>query len=193
MRSTLKNICVFCGSRAGKDGIYTSRAKELGQLFAQNNITLVFGGGSIGLMGAIADSVLEHGGSAIGVIPEKLDKKELAHPHLTELHVVKTMHQRKALMAELSDAFIAMPGGIGTFEELFEVATWNQLGFHSKPMGILNVRDYYKPMIALLDKSIQEGFVDDEYRDLFTISDDPQTLLNNIHQHKLPQSVLRKY
>ncbi len=192
-KNNIKTICVFCGSREGNLPIYTQKARELGYILAEHNITLVYGGGSIGLMGTIADAVLEKNGSVIGVIPKKLHHKELAHAHLTELHVVDTMHQRKALMAELSDAFIAMPGGIGTFEELFEMATWNQLGFQHKPMGLLNVNQYYTPLQKLLENAIQQGFVDPEYLQLFTIADEPLPLFQALLQHQLPPAILKKY
>lgn len=175
-------MCVFCGSSAGNIPEYIEKAVELGHLLAEQNITLVYGGGHVGLMGIIADAVLDRGGKVIGVIPEALERLELAHQGLTELHVVESMHQRKALMAEFADAFIAMPGGIGTFEEFFEVLTWTQLGIHNKPSGLLNVAGYYDPAVAQLDLAVANGFLKQEHRDLVLSDDDPATLLRKIEE-----------
>lgn len=148
-------------------------------LLAENGITIVYGGGSIGLMGVLADAALEAGGRVIGIIPVHLGEKEIAHAGLSELHVVRTMHERKALMMELSDAFIALPGGLGTLEELFEVLTWSQLGLHAKPCGLLNVRGYYDPLLALLDRAVEQGFLRREHRGLL-VDTDPAGLLEQL-------------
>jgi len=151
--------CVFCGSSAGTNPVYRAAATELGTALAQAGIELVYGGGHVGLMGAVADAVLAAGGTAIGVIPKTLAEREVAHTGLTELHVVESMHDRKALMAELSDGFVALPGGFGTFEEFCEVVTWVQLAIHVKPCHLLDVNGYYEPLIALFDRAVDEGFV----------------------------------
>ncbi|MEP6754008.1 MAG: TIGR00730 family Rossman fold protein, partial [Chthonomonadales bacterium] len=155
------SICVFCGSSPGANPVYLEAANEVGKYLADNGITLIYGGGQLGLMGAIADATLANGGKVIGVIPDALAVAEVAHARLTELHVVKTMHERKALMAELSDAFIALPGGFGTFEEYCEMLTWGQLDIHRKPVGLLNVNNYFDPLIQLFDHANSEGFIHD--------------------------------
>ena len=151
--------CVFCGSSAGTNPVYLAAATELGTALAQAGIELVYGGGHVGLMGAVADAVLAAGGTAIGVIPKALAAREVAHTGLTKLHVVESMHDRKALMAELSDGFVALPGGFGTFEEFCEAVTWVQLAIHLKPCHLLDVNGYYEPLIALFDRAVDEGFV----------------------------------
>lgn len=155
-------------------------------MLAQRGHGLVYGGGSVGLMGVVADAVLIGGGEVIGVIPEALATKELAHPNITIMHVVPSMHARKARMAELSDAFIAMPGGFGTFEELFEVITWAQLGIHRKPIGLLNVAGYFDPLMELVEHAIAEGFIKPEHRQLIVVCDQPATLLDNLAHHQMP-------
>lgn len=160
----MKNICVFCGSSYGADKIYEEQAKALGYLIASNGLQLVYGGGKVGLMGVIADEVLKHGGNAIGVIPAFLKDKEVGHTQLTEMHVVNSMHERKQLMAELSDAFIAMPGGLGTLEELAEISTWVQLELIKKPVGLLNVNGFYDPIIKQLDLMTSQGFIKEPNR-----------------------------
>src|SRR5262244_2605982 len=152
-------ICVFCGSSVGARPAYAAAAKKLGELMAKRGIGLVFGGGCIGLMGTIADAVLNNGGEAVGVIPDGLMQREIGHRGVTRLHVVETMHQRKALMADLSDAFIAMPGGYGTLEEFCEAVTWSQLGIQQKPCGLLNVERYWSGLLAVLDHAVDEKFV----------------------------------
>ncbi len=184
---TIKRICVFCGSSTGGDPAWRAAAAELGGLLAKRGIGLVFGGGSIGLMGVIADSVLAHGGEAIGVIPEMLAVREVAHDRLTKLHVVPGMHARKALMAELCDGFIAMPGGFGTYEELFEVITWAQLGIHEKPIGVLDVAGYFGPFRALVDGGVTSGFIRPEYRGLIVIETQPAALLDVMAAHEMPR------
>lgn len=173
----MQRICVFCGSQVGSNGLYRLAATDLGQLLVRHGYGLVYGGGHVGLMGVIADAVLASGGEVIGVIPESMVARELAHTGVTQLQVVPGMHERKARMAELADAFIALPGGYGTFEELFEVITWAQLGMHRKPIGLLNVAGYFNALKTLVDQAIAEGFVRTEHRYLLTIADDPSTLL----------------
>lgn len=176
----LQRLCVFCGSKVGTDPRYRATAVELGQLLARGGIGLVYGGGSIGLMGVLADAVLAEGGEVIGVIPESLATEELLHPGVTDMHVVASMHARKALMAELSDAFVAMPGGFGTFEEFFEVVTWSQLKLHHKLTGLLNVGGYYDPLVRLVDHAVQEGFIKPKHRSLLVIEERPDALLSRL-------------
>lgn len=178
----MKRICVFCGSSSGNQPEYRACAEELGAELARRHIGLVYGGGNVGLMGAIADAVLHAGGEAIGVIPEHLMTREIGHKRLTKLHIVKSMHERKALMADLSDAFIALPGGFGTFEEFFEVLTWSQLGLHLKPCGIINVLDYYTPLLAMLDHAVEQGFLKPQNRALVLSRSTPKELLEAFEQ-----------
>ena len=178
----MKRICVFCGSSAGSQPEYRACAQQLGAELTRRKIGLVYGGGNVGLMGAIADSVLEAGGEAIGVIPEHLMTREIGHKRLTKLHIVHSMHERKALMADLSDAFIALPGGFGTLEEFCEVLTWSQLGLHAKPCGIVNVLGYYTPLLAMLDHAVQERFLKPQNRALVLASDTPLELLRAFEQ-----------
>ena len=173
----MKRICVFCGSSAGAREEYAQAARSMGTLLAERGIGLVYGGGRVGLMGVVADAVLAAGGEAVGVIPEALMRREVGHLALTELHVVGSMHERKALMADLSDGFIAMPGGYGTFEEFCEVLTWSQLGIHPKPCGLLNVAGYYAPLLAMFDHAVAEGFVRSTHRGIVLEADDPASLL----------------
>lgn len=184
--SKLKSICVFCGSKSGNDPQYQRSAIELGHLMAQRNITLVYGGGSVGLMGVIADAVLESGGQVIGVIPRQLATQELIHPGVTEMHIVEDMHTRKAKMSEYSDAFIAMPGGFGTLEELFEVVSWVQLGIYSKPMGLLNTSGFYDPLLNMVEHCIETEFIKPKYRDLIIADETPSTLIDHLQRHELP-------
>ncbi len=177
-----RRICVFCGSNLGISRVYKDAAVTLGRLLAARGIELVYGGGNIGLMGVLADAVLVSGGRVIGVIPESLMAKEVGHAGLTELHIVKSMHERKALMADLSDGFIAMPGGFGTFEEFCEIVTWSQLGIHSKPCGLLNVEGYYDPLLRLFDHAVREGFLREENRRLVLEDHDPEQLLGKMAQ-----------
>lgn len=174
----MKRICVFCGSSAGSEPDYRACAEQLGAELARRNIGLVYGGGNVGLMGAIADAVLEAGGEAIGVIPEHLMSREIGHQRLTKLHIVHSMHERKALMADLSDAFIALPGGFGTLEEFFEVLTWSQLGLHAKPCGLANVSGYYTPLLRMLDHAVKERFLKPQNRALVLARDTPSELLD---------------
>ena len=166
----MRAICVFCGSSPGFDPVYRENALELGREIARRHWRLVYGGGNIGLMGALADSVLEAGGEVIGVIPQALVDKEVAHRGLSELIIVGTMHERKARMADMSDGFVAMPGGFGTFEEFCEVVTWTQLGVHAKPCGVLNINGFYDPLLALFNRALADGFLRTEHRE-FVLAD----------------------
>lgn len=173
----MRRVCVFCGSSPGANPAYLESARAMGRTLAARGIGLVYGGGSIGLMGAVADAALAAGGEVIGVIPRALQLRELAHAKLTVLHVVGSMHERKAKMAELAQGFVALPGGMGTLDELAEILTWAQLGLHARPIGLLDVGGYYDPLVAFLDHSVQEGFVRPEHRRLLTVAADPETLL----------------
>ncbi|HEY7219850.1 MAG TPA: TIGR00730 family Rossman fold protein [Candidatus Binatia bacterium] len=178
----MKKICVFTGSRHGISAAYANAARQLAHDLAERGFGLVYGGGNVGLMSVIADAVLALGGQVTGVIPDSLVSKEVAHRGLSELRVVQSMHERKALMAELSDGFIALPGGIGTLEELFEVLSWAQLGLHEKPCGLLNVAGYYDPLIAFLDGAVAQDFVKPKHRALLIIEDQPTTLLDRLEK-----------
>ncbi len=182
----MKRISVFCGSSPGIDKEYTIVAKELGQALVKNGLGLVFGGGAVGLMGVIARSVMEKGGEVVGVIPEAMVKKELALKELTDLRIVGSMHERKALIAELSDGFIAMPGGLGTIEEIFEALTWSQLGIHNKPCGFLNARNYFHQLIKFLDHMSDQHFVNEKHRSMIMIENDPETLLAKFKSYQHP-------
>lgn len=177
---TMKQICVYCGSRPGRLKDYQQVAKELGQIMAQQGIGLVYGGASIGIMGLLADEVLAHGGRVTGVIPQVLVAKEVAHPNLSELRVVKSMHERKATMAELADGFIALPGGLGTLEELFEMLTWGVLGIHQKPCALLNTAGYYDLLIAFLQHARDEQFINPAHHELLLSDHDPYRLLTRM-------------
>ena len=185
-----RRICVFCGSNLGITPSYRDATAVMGQLLADRGIELVYGGGNIGLMGILADTVLSAGGRVIGVIPESLLAKEVGHAGLTDLRVVQSMHERKALMADLSDGFIAMPGGFGTFEEFCEVVTWSQLGLQSKPCGLLNVENYFAPLLELFDHAVREGFLHEENRRLVLDDDDPSRLLEKMAEFR-PQPVAK--
>lgn len=180
----MQSICVFCGSGLGRNPIYKEKAIVLGELLAKKNITLVYGGGRIGLMGVLADTVLANKGRVIGVIPHALEVKEVAHRFLTELHVVDSMHTRKAMMAKLSDAFIALPGGFGTLEELFEIITWAQLGIHAKPCGLLNIAGYYDALIKQLDVAVAEEFIRGDNLRLLCTGDDPLAMLELLNKYR---------
>ncbi len=177
---TIERVCVFCGSRPGENPLFTTTARALGELLASRGIGVVYGGANIGVMGALAEGALAAGGEAIGVIPESLLRRELAHQALTELRVVGSMHERKAAMAELSDAFITMPGGIGTLEELFEVWTWAHLGIHAKPLGILNVDGFFDPLRQFIDALVADGFLVPESRELLITSQDAAELIGRL-------------
>ena len=178
----MKRICVFCGSSPGSRPEYRAAAEEMGTELARSNIGLVYGGTHVGLMGVLADTVLKAGGEVVGVIPENLMAKEVGHNGLTKLHVVHSMHERKALMADLSDAFIALPGGFGTLEEFCEIVTWAQLGLHANPCGILNVLGYYSPLLAMFDHAVEERFLKTENRGLVLARDSVVGLLRALEE-----------
>lgn len=180
----MRKVCVFCGSSPGADPAFIGVAQALGRAIASSGRTLVYGGASVGLMGALADAVLETGGDAIGVIPQALVDREVAHKGLTELHVVTSMHERKTLMAELADAFIAMPGGIGTLEEFFEVWTWAQLGLHRKPLGVFGPQEFFVPLFQFLDSLVTHRFLRPEHRELIAVGDNPAVLLETLARHR---------
>jgi len=183
----MKRICVFCGANTGKRDQYSTAAKDLAEELVSREIEIVYGGGRIGLMGVLAERAIELGGRVIGVIPESLAIKEVAHDSISELIVVGSMHQRKAKMAELSDGFISLPGGIGTIEETFEMLTWSQLGFHNKPCGIINVLGFYDKLIEFLNHTSEEKFFMDIYRRMLIVETDPSALLERFEQYKPPQ------
>lgn len=184
--ANLSRICVFCGSRSGVRPEFQQAAVELGERMAERGIGLVYGGASVGLMGAAADASLRRGGKVYGFIPAWLDKREIAHANLTELTVVDTMHERKRLMGEKSSAFIAMPGGFGTFDELFEVLTWAQIGIHQKPIGVLNTANYFDPFLRLVDHAVNEGFAQEVNRSLFVVRNEPSDLLSALESFSPP-------
>jgi uncharacterized protein (TIGR00730 family) len=183
----IRRICVFCGSNVGSDPAYVEAARSLGQLFAREGIALVYGGGSVGLMGELADAVLSSGGEVIGVIPHALWAREVGHRGLTDLRIVETMHERKALMAELSDAFIALPGGLGTLEEIFEIWTWAQLGLHAKPLGFLDVNGFYGLLMEFLDRAMRERFVKEPHRAIAMVARDAEVLLRRFESWEAPR------
>ena len=185
----MRRVCVFCGSNFGNRPDYAQSARDLGTLIAQSGLGLVYGGGNVGLMGVVADAALAAGGEVIGIIPEAMMKWEVGHLDLTELRVVASMHERKAAMAELADGFIAMAGGIGTLEELFEVWTWGQLGLHAKPLGFLDVAGYYRHLHAFLDHMAEEGFVKSRHRHMVMVEDSPQALLNRMKSYAPPATI----
>jgi len=173
-------VCVYCGSSLGRDPRFRDVATAFGHTLAARGLSLVFGGGSVGLMGCVADAVLSRGGHVIGVIPSGLVRREVAHLSLPDLHVVRTMHERKARMADLSDAFVALPGGMGTLDELFEMLTWAQLGLHAKPCAILDVAGYYGPLLTFLDHAVESGLIKAEHRSMLLVDDDPERLLDRL-------------
>lgn len=183
----MKTLCVFCGSKAGARPDYLEAAKQLAHVLVQKEIDLVYGGASVGAMGLLANTVQDLGGNVVGVIPRSLVDKEIANTHLTDLRVVDSMHQRKALMAELADGFIALPGGLGTFEEFFEVVTWAQLGMHQKPCGLLNVCGYYDRLINFLDHAVAERLVRQEHRDMILVSYTASNLISAFQTYHAPK------
>ncbi|HSK98845.1 MAG TPA: TIGR00730 family Rossman fold protein [Rubrobacteraceae bacterium] len=183
----MKRVCVFCGSSTGSEPAYTEAARTLGQTLAREGITLVYGGGHVGLMGVVADAALRAGGEVVGVIPRSLLEREIAHTGLTNLRVVGSMHERKALMSDLSDGFIALPGGTGTLEEFFEVLTWAQLGEHRKPCGLLNAGGYYDPLLALFDHMVAEGFLSEGRRAMVLVAPKPDPLLEAFARYRPPE------
>jgi uncharacterized protein (TIGR00730 family) len=174
----VRSVCVYCGSSFGADPAYLAATRELARTLAAHDLRVVYGGAHVGLMGALADTALEAGGDVVGIIPQALVDREIAHTRLTELHVVATMHERKALMAQLSDAFVALPGGIGTLEELIEVYTWAQLGLHAKPLAVINTNGYYDGLAAFLDHALDQGFLPASSRAALTVAADAASLLS---------------
>ena len=180
-------IAVFCGSASGNNPEFISATKKLGKYFAENGIDVVYGGGKVGLMGIIADAVLENGGKVYGVIPEHLKEKEVAHQGLTDLKVVSDMHERKASMGEMADAFVALPGGAGTLEVIFEAWTWAQLGHHEKPCAFYNIQGFYNQLIGMIDKMCSSGFLKPQYAEMLIYADAPEDLLSSISSYKAPE------
>lgn len=182
----MKNVAVFCGSSNGNSSIYIEEAAKLGEELAKRNIGLVYGGASVGVMGAIADSVLKNGGHVTGIMPRFLEEREISHKNLSKLIIVNSMHERKAKMSELVDGFIMLPGGPGTIEEFFEIYTWAQLGLHQKPCGFLNINEYFKPLMSLFDHMTSEGFLQDKYRRMAISAEDSVELLEKFHTYEPP-------
>lgn len=183
----MKQVCIFCGSYQGTQPMYVTAAHQMGMGLAQRGLGLVYGGGRVGLMGAVADGSLAGGGKVTGVIPKSLVDRELAHVGLSELHVVTSMHERKAMMAEIADAFIAMPGGYGTLDELFEIITWAQLGFHHKPIALLNIGGYFDPLLTFIEHMAVEGFITPEHRGAVLVKNAVDTLLDTLLSYQPPQ------
>ena len=183
---TLHSVCVFCAANPGVHPAYVERAAAMGRHLARSGRRLVYGGGRTGLMGAIADAALEAGGEVIGIMPRHLVDREVAHTGLTELRIVASMHERKALLAELSDGFVAMPGGLGTLEELFEIWTWGQLGLHPKPCGLLQDEEFFTPLLAFLDHAVEAGFIRAENRAMLVVDDDPAAVIFRMESVRLP-------
>jgi uncharacterized protein (TIGR00730 family) len=182
------SVCVYCGARPGKDPAYPEAARQMGRLIAQRGWRLVYGGAQVGLMGEVANAALAAGGTVLGVIPERLHSHEIQHPGLSELVVVRTMHERKQRMAQEADAFVALPGGVGTLEELFEIWTWRHIGYHARPIGLLNVAGYYDPLLQFMAHTQAQGFVDAELRAMLCVATAPAPLLDTLwHQHKYAQ------
>ena len=189
----MKSICVFCGSSDTVHADYLSAARQMGRTLAERRIRLIYGGGKTGLMGAVADGILKAGGEVIGVIIPSMNTAALAHMSLTHMDVVEGMHARKARMHELADGYIALPGGLGTFDELFETVTWAQTGAHEKPVGLLNVKNYYAPLLAAIDHAVQEGFIFQEHRDVLFCEDDPNLLIDKMEQYKHPHEAVKRW
>jgi hypothetical protein len=183
----LQSVCVFCGSNKGSGAVYAEAARSLARALARSGLRLVYGGGSIGLMGVLAEAALAAGVDVTGVAPRRLLEREVVHADLTTLHVVESMHERKAKMAELADAFIALPGGYGTLDELFEALTWAQLGYHRKPCGLLNVAGFFDRLAGYLDHALTESFLTREHRDMLVVADDPDVMLESLKNARLPQ------
>lgn len=189
----MKSICVFCGSSDTVHADYIAGARFMGQTLAEKGIRLIYGGGKTGLMGVVADAVLEAGGEVVGVIIPSMNTLALAHTGLTKMDVVQGMHARKARMHELADGYIAMPGGFGTFDELFETVTWAQTGAHEKPVGLFNIRNYYAPLIAAIDHAVAEGFVFKEHRDVLFCEPNPSVLLDKMAQYQHPRAAVKRW
>ena len=187
--SEIRRLAVFCGSNPGARPDYVEGARGFGRLLSQRGIGVVYGGSSVGLMAAVAEAVLDELGDIIGVIPKMLVEREVAHKSLTDLRIVDSMHQRKSLIAELSDGFVALPGGIGTLEEFFEIWTWAQLGVHSKPCGLLNIAGYFDPLLSFLDRAVEEKFVRDVHRSMVIVESDPIKLVNRFEAYEPPRVV----
>ena len=183
----IRRVCVFCGSNSGSEPAYAEAARGLGRILARDGICLVYGGGSVGLMGELADAVLANGGEVVGVIPHALWAREVGHRGLTDLRIVETMHERKAMMADLADAFIALPGGLGTIEEIFEIWTWSQLGLHAKPVGFLEVNGFFAPLMQFLDGAMRERFLKPAHRSIAIVDSDPEQLLRRFDEWKPPR------
>lgn len=182
----IKSVCVYCGSNFGTDPIYTEAARAMGRTLAERGLRLVYGGGQVGLMGVVADACIDAGGEVTGVIPDFLHHKEIAHPRVKDMHIVSSMHERKLMMADNADAFIAMPGGLGTLEELFEVWTWSQLGRHKKPVGLLNMKGYWDKLTGFLDHMREEGFVEGRHRDMLVQGETPDAVLAALEAYEFP-------
>ncbi|HEK0728638.1 TPA: TIGR00730 family Rossman fold protein [Proteus mirabilis] len=182
----IKSIAVYCGSSLGASPIYKQQAILFAKELVKRNITLVYGGASVGIMGTLADTVLQEGGKVIGVIPTLLEGREISHKNLTELHVVETMHQRKSKMIELADGFVALPGGFGTLEEFSEVFTWSQIGLHQKPLGLFNINDFYQPLLTMIDKMVDEKFLHEKYRHMVIVEQSPIQLLDKFESYIAP-------
>ncbi|MCH8523766.1 MAG: TIGR00730 family Rossman fold protein [Balneolales bacterium] len=176
--SPINSVCVYCGSSPGNDPIFSAEATKLGKLLAEHNIQLVYGGASIGVMGALANAVMKHGGKVTGIIPHGLFKREVAHQGITSLLVVDSMHERKALMAQMADALITLPGGFGTLEELFEMVTWNQIGIHNKPIYMLNTMGFYTPLLSFIEHTVKSGFIKDGQQQLISVTKTPEELMH---------------
>ncbi|MFN4165592.1 MAG: TIGR00730 family Rossman fold protein [Ferrovibrio sp.] len=185
--TAIRSVCVYCGSSLGESQIYTAQAQILGRRLAENGIRLIYGGGRIGLMGVIADAAMKAGGEVVGIIPNHLHDWEVGHTGLTELHVVDSMHTRKRMMVDMSDAFIAMPGGVGTLDEFFEVVTWRQLKLHDKPIIVLNTEDYWHPLLALVEAVIERGFARRTTANLFTVVDDAEAVVAALLAEPAPE------
>jgi uncharacterized protein (TIGR00730 family) len=184
----LRSLCVFCGSRPGEDPAYEAAARALGETLAEAGIELVYGGGHVGLMGVVANAALAAGGEVVGVMPRALVEREISHTGLTQLHVVSSMHERKAMMSDLSEGFIALPGGTGTLEEFFEVLTWAQLGEHEKPCGLLDVAGYYAPLLDLFDHMVERGFLSTKHRAMVLVETKPEALLERFERYQPPDT-----
>ncbi|HCU1239555.1 TPA: TIGR00730 family Rossman fold protein [Morganella morganii] len=182
----IKRIAVYCGSAAGASEIYRLEAVKFARILVEQGITLVYGGASVGIMGTVADTVLREGGKAIGVIPALLEGREIAHKNLTELHRVSTMHERKSKMIELADGFVALPGGFGTLEEFAEVFTWSQIGLHQKPVGLMNINNYYNPLLSLISKMTDEQFMQEKYRHMAVVETDGNALIRRFRDYEAP-------
>lgn len=182
----IKRIAVYCGSAAGASEIYRLEAVKFARILVEQGITLVYGGASVGIMGTVADTVLREGGKAIGVIPALLEGREIAHKNLTELHRVSTMHERKSKMIELADGFVALPGGFGTLEEFAEVFTWSQIGLHQKPVGLMNINNYYDPLLSLISKMTDEQFMQEKYRHMAIVETDSNALIRRFRDYEAP-------